>query len=1150
MGSDELVYLLSLDGGGIRGISELIILHEIMKRLQKIAGLTELPKPKDYFHLIGGTSTGGLIAIMLGRMGMSTKEAIDYYMKFAKDVFSQRNRKIKRTYKAKTLEKRIQAIVAERKLVSTAMIDEGKEKGLVFVCSVTQDKKKEPYLFRTYKGTTNQAHNVEIWEAARATTAAPTFFKPISIKVEAASNIYVDGALAVNNPAKLVLKEAEAQLGTKRKLGFLLSLGTGLKANDKAVNVSPDAESAAQGSVQDSKPQKTYSGAMVSRASWSLLKYAKENLTDTEPTHYELNERFSGTPNAYFRFNLDQGASDIALDEYAKMDLLRIATERYLQKPDVSAEIDQVVSLLHNEDGAHMGLASTIRARSDESDKHAFNRVVQNRTDITSGQFTGREEILDKMEKYFFDCPAGSPSSRRLLRIWGMGGVGKTQIAVRFRDLHGSRFNHIFWINAATKDSIYESFRQVTETVIGGEHSRPDIKGVHKWMTQNSKWLLIFDNNDSVDVSKWIPPGNTGNILLTSRREDMQPRLNDDQTFAIDTMNENDAMELLLKSAHRNKKDLDDTDKWYASQIIEELECLPLALDQAGSYINLLDCPFSAYHFEFQQRRQELMQDSSLAPGAFEHNPAVYGTFELSYEALLHLSKDDNRKGRAALNALRVLNIFCFYHNENLTDEIFSRAATNRKLDKDVLGDMESQAPLALFNLGDDATWNSSNYSEGISLLRNYSLIKKSVVNEKWHSMHALVHSWARDRMRMDIFRFQQQAARSIIFDSYHQNFKFEDERFLAQILPHIKALVERRGSEDIDWFKKTRQDSKYARLLREVGMWREALWVLEQVVEERRENLEPEHWLVVAGLWDLANLHKTCCKFSDAEQVFLECIGLVERCSNKEWAKKAVKSISIDFAEVYIQQAQLGTAEQILNMVIEQEEERGDRSPQFRRAVAALAMTMQLAGRNEDAEKLEVRMLTMCSNDPNIGPGHRMTMSATSNIAALRSAKGEHESADEMWRQVLEVDERFRGNEHPITLQSKRNVAVGCVKLERLDEAEKILREVLDASDRVLWRTHLDTLVTIECLAGVLYQMDQSKEAEELQEECYEGRLDVLGEEHPLTFKAKGDLEKIRNGRALVAEEQVQVQWQGEAYSHTTDSNYATQGMNDRYLY
>ena len=62
--------ILSLDGGGVRGLSSLLILREIMEDIEQRTGATETPKPCEYFDLIGGTSTGGLIAIMLGLLGM------------------------------------------------------------------------------------------------------------------------------------------------------------------------------------------------------------------------------------------------------------------------------------------------------------------------------------------------------------------------------------------------------------------------------------------------------------------------------------------------------------------------------------------------------------------------------------------------------------------------------------------------------------------------------------------------------------------------------------------------------------------------------------------------------------------------------------------------------------------------------------------------------------------------------------------------------------------------------------------------------------------------------------------------------------------------------------------------------------------------
>lgn len=62
--------ILCLDGGGVRGLSSLLILHELMEDIEVRTGAEDTPKPCEYFDLIGGTSTGGLIAIMLGILGM------------------------------------------------------------------------------------------------------------------------------------------------------------------------------------------------------------------------------------------------------------------------------------------------------------------------------------------------------------------------------------------------------------------------------------------------------------------------------------------------------------------------------------------------------------------------------------------------------------------------------------------------------------------------------------------------------------------------------------------------------------------------------------------------------------------------------------------------------------------------------------------------------------------------------------------------------------------------------------------------------------------------------------------------------------------------------------------------------------------------
>lgn len=94
---DDQLRLLSLDGGRVRGLSSLYILRNLMENIDPDAH--ELPKPWDYFDMIGGISTGGLIAIMLGRLEMSVDECIQAYTSLSEEIFSKDSKsKLKFTF--------------------------------------------------------------------------------------------------------------------------------------------------------------------------------------------------------------------------------------------------------------------------------------------------------------------------------------------------------------------------------------------------------------------------------------------------------------------------------------------------------------------------------------------------------------------------------------------------------------------------------------------------------------------------------------------------------------------------------------------------------------------------------------------------------------------------------------------------------------------------------------------------------------------------------------------------------------------------------------------------------------------------------------------------------------------------------------------
>ncbi|KAF8982722.1 hypothetical protein BDQ17DRAFT_1261964, partial [Cyathus striatus] len=96
------------------------------------------------------------------------------------------------------------------------------------------------------------------------------------------------------------------------------------------------------------------------------------------------------------------------------------------------------------------------------------------------------------------------------------------------------------------------------------------------------EWLIIFDNADNYPemVEKYLPPGNIGNILITSRNPALRRIATHENSMEVTEMNEATAIDLLLKTSgfgnqYRNE----------AQQIVNNLYCLPLAIDMAGAYI-------------------------------------------------------------------------------------------------------------------------------------------------------------------------------------------------------------------------------------------------------------------------------------------------------------------------------------------------------------------------------------------------------------------------------------------------------------------------------------------------------------------------------------------------------------------------------------
>lgn len=184
--------------------------------------------------------------------------------------------------------------------------------------------------------------------------------------------------------------------------------------------------------------------------------------------------------------------------------------------------------------------------------------------------FVGRQRELDQLWQYLQPTDF---QSRKVAIIHGLGGMGKTQLAIRFARDHKDDFSAIFWLSGKDRDTLLQSLSSVFPRLLGqsqadGAMSDEEVeqraRDVLKWLAKkgNSRWLIIFDNidqyspfNDSIgdayDLVEFFPGADHGSILITSRLQ----RLTElGKSFPIQKLDFQEAIQLLLQSSRLSIK--------------------------------------------------------------------------------------------------------------------------------------------------------------------------------------------------------------------------------------------------------------------------------------------------------------------------------------------------------------------------------------------------------------------------------------------------------------------------------------------------------------------------------------------------------------------------------------------------------------------
>ncbi|KAJ7874133.1 P-loop containing nucleoside triphosphate hydrolase protein [Mycena leptocephala] len=253
----------------------------------------------------------------------------------------------------------------------------------------------------------------------------------------------------------------------------------------------------------------------------------------------------------------------------------------------------------------------------------------------------------------FFDQDIGK---QHIYVLHGLGGAGKTQIGLKFIN-DSSHFTDKFFLDGSTVETIDTGLKNIASMKNIGNSSQDALK----WLTNNQEdWLLFYDNADDprIDLHRFIPQCNHGNIIITTRNPTLRSYAG--AHFAVSDMEETDAVALLLKSAGQ---DISSTGENIAAKIVKELCYLPLAIVQAGAFIlqsGALDTYLGIY-----MKNQAYLLSEKPAQSHDSYEWTVYTTWQMSFDKLSPL-------------AAMFLQLCSFLHQDGISEDIFSRAATYR----------------------------------------------------------------------------------------------------------------------------------------------------------------------------------------------------------------------------------------------------------------------------------------------------------------------------------------------------------------------------------------------------------------------------------------------------------------------------------------
>ena len=658
--------------------------------------------------------------------------------------------------------------------------------------------------------------------------------------------------------------------------------------------------------------------------------------------------------------------------------------------------------------------------------------------------FTGRERLLDALHAKL--------QGKTPIALTGLPGIGKTETATAYLYRYWPDKSHVFWINADTKVGIDSGFVDIARRLhlpLPENASAEQVQAaVKSRLAEETDWLLVFNNVENAPLAaSYYPGGETGHILLTTRPETTGTAA---EAVSVLEMDEQEGALLLLRRAKivgssGMLTEAREADQTFAKALSNELGGLPLALDQAGAYMEARQKTPQGYMALYQQRSDYLL--AARGDELLRHPEPVTVTFSLAFEQV-----------KAASPAAGELLRHCaFLAPDSIPEELFTQNTA-------VFGEPLASAAC------DEIEWDAV-----VEAAARYALMRRNAVN-KTLSLHRLVQKVLCLQLSTGVqpeyaLRCVQAVNQILPFSQFHT--WAACDRLLAQAMVCINLVKEYHIPVPDMWFLLR----KVGAHLQQRGQYRDAEPFLLEAYGLAKHVMGPEHSMTAESLNDLTDTYQQQGRYAEAEQASRHALAIEQAATRRKELKPEQMLVAVSLRHLAVavkSQDRFAEAGHLFQQSLEIARKQAQQDDTVEHFIAQCLLGLgdveRALSRYKAAEGYYLQAVDI--EEKAAGVDHPSYTVALNALAGLYKKQNRFAEAEQIYKQLIAIRTELLGPEHPHTANAINNLGVLYYDFHRYTDAEPLHMQALQIRKKVLGFAHPITVRTVDDCLNVLVSL------------------------------------------------------------------------------